>query len=120
MDLTSLTDEKLQALIDDAQAEQRARQEKRTADLLEYFRVEALKLGLAPAKLAAALTKRAPARASATTAKDGRSDVKPKYRNPKNPSETWAGRGAKPKWYEAHLAAGGKADDLLIPNRDAA
>src|SRR5262252_4467396 len=32
--------------------------------------------------------------------KQGRS-VAPKYRNPENPSETWAGRGLKPRWLAA-------------------
>src|SRR5580692_6138667 len=31
-----------------------------------------------------------------------RGSVAPKYRNPDNPAETWAGRGLKPRW----LAAG--------------
>jgi DNA-binding protein H-NS len=35
-----------------------------------------------------------------------------RYRNPTEPSETWAGRGRKPAWVESHLARGGKLDDL--------
>jgi H-NS histone family len=27
--------------------------------------------------------------------------VAPKYRNPENPSEAWAGRGLKPRWLTA-------------------
>lgn len=39
----------------------------------------------------------------------------PKYSNPANSSDTWAGgRGAKPKWVKEHLAKGGQLDDLLI------
>jgi DNA-binding protein H-NS len=40
--------------------------------------------------------------------------VKPKYRNPADPSQTWAGRGLKPKWFRAALAGGRKEKDLLI------
>ena len=40
--------------------------------------------------------------------------VKPKYRNPDNPSQTWAGRGLKPRWYRQALASGRKEKDLLI------
>ena len=29
--------------------------------------------------------------------------VAPKYRNPKDPSETWAGRGAMPRWMAAQI-----------------
>jgi len=45
---------------------------------------------------------------------DRRRGVSPKYRNPDNPDETWAGRGRKPKWVEDHLARGASLDDLLI------
>jgi len=40
--------------------------------------------------------------------------VAPKYRNPKNRSETWAGRGATPRWMAAAIKAGKKKDDFLI------
>ncbi len=51
--------------------------------------------------------------------KDGeREPVAPKYRHPENPSETWSGRGRKPKWVEAHLEAGGNMEDLLINKQD--
>jgi DNA-binding protein H-NS len=50
---------------------------------------------------------------------DRRRGVSPKYRNPDNPAETWAGRGRKPKWVEGKLATGSSLDDLLI-NREAA
>jgi DNA-binding protein H-NS len=45
---------------------------------------------------------------------DRRQGVAPKYRNPDNPTETWAGRGHKPKWVEEKLAAGRQLDDLRI------
>jgi DNA-binding protein H-NS len=41
--------------------------------------------------------------------------VAPKYRNPENPAETWAGRGLKPRWLTAAIKAGKKQDDFLIP-----
>jgi DNA-binding protein H-NS len=40
--------------------------------------------------------------------------VVPKYRNPKNRGETWAGRGKQPRWLTAQLRSGGKLDDFLI------
>ncbi|MBX3692220.1 H-NS histone family protein [Dokdonella sp.] len=43
-----------------------------------------------------------------------RSKVKPKYRNPANKTETWTGRGKRPRWFSAALAAGKKEKDLLI------
>lgn len=42
------------------------------------------------------------------------SKVPPKYRDPSDPSTTWSGRGRKPKWVEAHLAAGGSMESLEI------
>ncbi len=37
-----------------------------------------------------------------------------KYRNPANRSETWAGRGLKPRWLTAALRKGKKLEDFLI------
>jgi DNA-binding protein H-NS len=44
-----------------------------------------------------------------------RRPVAPKYRNPESPSETWAGRGLKPRWLSAAIKGGKKLDDFLIP-----
>jgi DNA-binding protein H-NS len=41
--------------------------------------------------------------------------VAPKYRNPENRTETWAGRGLKPRWLTAAIKGGKKLDDFLIP-----
>src|ERR1700733_151358 len=40
--------------------------------------------------------------------------VFPKYRNPAEPSETWAGRGKKPRWLAAQLKSGKQIDDFRI------
>jgi DNA-binding protein H-NS len=40
--------------------------------------------------------------------------VVPKYRNPEQPSETWAGRGKKPRWLAAQLKSGKRIDDFRI------
>jgi DNA-binding protein H-NS len=40
--------------------------------------------------------------------------VAAKYANPDNPSETWTGRGRKPRWLTAKLKEGGKLDKFLI------
>jgi DNA-binding protein H-NS len=37
-----------------------------------------------------------------------------KYANPANKSETWTGRGRKPRWVEAALKSGKRLEDLLI------
>jgi DNA-binding protein H-NS len=40
--------------------------------------------------------------------------VAPKYRNPENPTETWAGRGLKPRWLSAALKTGKSLEDFSI------
>jgi DNA-binding protein H-NS len=40
--------------------------------------------------------------------------VLPKYPNPDNPAETWAGRGKQPRWLEAQLRSGRKLHDFQI------
>ena len=40
--------------------------------------------------------------------------VPPKYRNPDQPSETWAGRGKQPRWLAAQLRSGKRIDDFRI------
>jgi DNA-binding protein H-NS len=43
-----------------------------------------------------------------------RGKVKPKYRNPGDANQTWSGRGKRPNWFRAALAAGKKEKELLI------
>ena len=43
-----------------------------------------------------------------------RGAVPPKYRNPDNPAETWAGRGLKPRWLAAAIKSGKKLEDFSI------
>jgi DNA-binding protein H-NS len=40
--------------------------------------------------------------------------VAPKYRDPENPSQTWAGRGQAPRWLAAYEAQGRRRDEFLI------
>ena len=40
--------------------------------------------------------------------------VAPKYANPANKSETWTGRGRKPKWLVAKLSKGAKIEQFAI------
>jgi DNA-binding protein H-NS len=40
--------------------------------------------------------------------------VLPKYRNPNNPAETWAGRGKQPRWLRTQLRSGKALDDFRI------
>jgi DNA-binding protein H-NS len=40
--------------------------------------------------------------------------LKPKYRNPADKSQTWAGRGIRPRWLVAALKGGKKLDDFAV------
>lgn len=63
-----------------------------------------------------------PAAPAAAAAKPARKSTKgrvlgkvaPKYRNPANAKETWAGRGKQPKWLAAETAKGRKLEEFLI------
>lgn len=43
-----------------------------------------------------------------------RAPASAKYANPANPSETWSGRGRKPRWFDAALKSGKRPDDLTV------
>ena len=38
----------------------------------------------------------------------------PKYRNPADPTQTWTGRGRRPRWIEAALSGGKALEDMAI------
>ncbi len=40
--------------------------------------------------------------------------VPPRFRNPDDPSQTWAGRGKRPRWLTAQLRSGKRIDDFRI------
>ena len=44
--------------------------------------------------------------------------VLPQYRNPDQPSETWTGRGKRPRWLVAQLKSGGRIEDFRIEVRN--
>lgn len=44
----------------------------------------------------------------------GRGTVAPKYRDPLEPSQTWTGRGRKPKWVLEREAEGRTLESMLI------
>jgi DNA-binding protein H-NS len=47
-------------------------------------------------------------------AKGMRKPVKPKYRNPSDASQTWTGRGRRPRWVDECINSGTSLDDMLI------
>lgn len=49
-----------------------------------------------------------------TAARRTRRPAAPKFRNPSDHAQVWSGRGKRPRWFNAALAAGKKEKDLLI------
>ena len=43
-----------------------------------------------------------------------RAPASPKYANPANKSDTWSGRGRKPRWFIEALAGGKQPEDLGV------
>lgn len=113
VDVSALSTETLKALSAAVQAELEGRSAKEREGFIASIRDQAAKLGLNVSEVVAALARRSGGRRAGT---DRRSAVAPKYRNPSNPAETWAGRGAKPKWVQEALKAGAKLEDLAIPS----
>ncbi len=54
---------------------------------------------------------------TAVAAAKGRRGAAPgaaRYANPANPAQTWTGRGRKPGWFTAALAAGRRPEDMAL------
>lgn len=77
-------------------------EDRRKRDAIAELDDRARALGYSFAELAGAPTK----------AK--RAPVSAKYVNPADSSETWSGRGRKPRWFLAGLAAGKTPEDMAI------
>ncbi|HEX4869513.1 MAG TPA: H-NS histone family protein [Moraxellaceae bacterium] len=43
-----------------------------------------------------------------------RKSVAEKYRNPRDPSQSWSGRGKRPRWLQEQLDQGGKLEQFQV------
>lgn len=43
-----------------------------------------------------------------------RKTVADKYRNPRDPTQSWSGRGKRPRWLQELLEQGGKLESFLV------
>lgn len=75
-------------------------EDRKKKEALLALEEKARELGFSIAELTGAKVTRTRAPASA------------KYANPANPSDTWSGRGRKPRWFSEALAAGKTPTDL--------
>jgi DNA-binding protein H-NS len=119
VDLATLSDDALSALLAAVERKIAERHAKREADLVASILETAAAFGIPPARIAAKLGRRSAPRPQGSGVTDGRHVVKPKYRCLTDHSLRWSGRGAQPKWYADHLSAGGKPEDMLIPEDEA-
>ena len=123
IDLNGLSTRELDALI--AQAKKRRTTLSKRKPIAEVRRKLAALVraeGYTIAEVFGGAAPASPAKKAAAPAKGARKSTKgyklgkvaPKYRNPLNTAETWAGRGQQPKWMATQIAAGRKLEDFLI------
>ncbi|WP_347311692.1 H-NS histone family protein [Defluviimonas sp. SAOS-178_SWC] len=101
-DLDALTLKELKTLQSQVAKKIEGYEERKKREALTALEEQAKTLGYSLTELvgASAARKRKPAQ--------------PKYANPANKSETWTGRGRKPRWVEAALKSGKTMEDLAI------
>ena len=77
-------------------------EDRKKKEALAELEEKARSMGFSLAELTGATVTRKRAPASA------------KYANPENPSDTWSGRGRKPRWFEAAIKAGKNPEDMSV------
>jgi DNA-binding protein H-NS len=123
IDITRLSAKELDALIDQAKKRKHTLAKRKPLSVVRSRLTALAKAeGYTIAELfGGASAKAGPAVATAATPKARKSTkgyklgkVAPKYRNPGNADETWAGRGKPPRWLAVQLEQGRKLEDFLI------
>lgn len=122
IDLDSLSAKELDALINQAKKRKTTLAKRKPIAVVRKKLTQLAKAeGYSIAELFGGSSSAAPASATRATkaparkvSKNAGKSVAPKYRNPANPSETWAGRGKQPRWLAAYTDAGRKLDEFLI------
>lgn len=106
MDLKKLGVKELAALQADIQSEMVRKKQEQKREVVNKVKALLAEHGMTLDDL--------PGRSASKGSKGGKGSVAPKYRNPKDPSQTWTGRGRKPRWVADHLEKGGKIETLAI------
>jgi DNA-binding protein H-NS len=113
IDLASLTDEELEELLTKVQTAFDERVQSRMADFRRIASRAGYEVNLS--KIGQFIQQNSRQRGSnQSVGGNRRQPVLLKYRNPDNPAESWSGRGHRPRWLEAQLAAGKALADLEI------
>ncbi|GAB3098465.1 H-NS histone family protein [Lysobacter terrae] len=122
IDINGLSAKELDALINQAKKRKSTLSKRKPIavvrkKLTELARAEGYSIaelfGGAPAPKAAAKSTAA-AKPRKTTKGYKLGKVEPKYRNPANSDETWAGRGKPPRWLATYLDQGRRIEEFLI------
>ncbi len=106
-DLSRMSIEQLQQLIIDAEEMIRKIQREKKSEVMRQMRQLASTIGVS---IEVVPESRGPGRRRSGP----RTKTPPKFHNPANTSQTWTGRGPKPKWFKDAIASGKSPDDLLI------
>jgi DNA-binding protein H-NS len=100
--LEDLSLEQLTTLISAAQAQLERKRDEVRDQLRKEVMEKVQLLGIDPEEL------------FSTKGRMKRSEVKPKYRDKRDPTQTWSGRGRPPRWMQERINAGENKDDYLI------
>ena len=126
IDITRLSTKELDALIDQARKRKHTLAKRKPISVVRSRLTALAKAeGYTIAELFGGAASKGATPAAAAPAKPARKSTKgyklgkvaPKYRNPGNAEETWAGRGKPPRWLAVQLEQGRKLEDFLISKR---
>lgn len=109
VDIKKMSRKELEALIDKAQARKHELHREELSKVKADVTAFALSKGYTIEELFGKARRGARKRAVGK-----RGTVAPKYRNPKDASQKWTGRGKRPRWFQDLLNSGKKESDLLI------
>ncbi|MEA3413858.1 MAG: H-NS histone family protein [Pseudomonadota bacterium] len=101
IDLTRLSEKDLGKLSSDITKEIKSRQDEERKRVLKEMKDLAASIGSTVEELVG-------------TSAPKKRRIPPKYRNPKDASQTWTGRGKQPRWIRDSLASGKKLTDLAV------
>jgi DNA-binding protein H-NS len=105
IDLEKLEPEEILRLISRCHEELDARQSRRIEEVQEQVAELARSVNMTPEEIVMHMQR---------GKKPGANNSKIAYRNPQNPSQTWAGRGKRPKWLNEKLEEGALLQDFRV------
>jgi len=122
IDITRLSAKELDALINEAKKRKNTLSRRKPVGVVRQKLTQLAKAeGYTIAELFGEVPSAKPAKAAGATPRARKTTkgyklgkVAPKYRNPANTDETWAGRGKPPRWLATYLDQGRRIEEFLI------